>query len=131
MRLSFLYSVLREVLLTGRSLPDLQDVPYLAPHLGELVKFQLMAAANSSYGDDARVMALNSLVWLIKFKKSRVQSLNLSQTIIEGLLPIGAEAEDVDDELEGESGDRARRVEHARAGLEGAVVCRARERECS
>ena len=62
-----------------------------------------MAAANASYGDDARVMALNSLVWLIKFKKSRVQSLNLSQTIIEGLLPIGAEAEDVDDDDEGDS----------------------------
>lgn len=43
-----------------------QDVPYLTPHLAELVKFQLMAAGNKNYEDDARIMALNSLVWLIK-----------------------------------------------------------------
>lgn len=79
------------------------EVPYLTPHLTELVKFQLMAAANQSYGEEARVMALNSLVWLIKFKKSRVQALNLSHTIIEGLLPIGAEPEDEDDDDEGDS----------------------------
>lgn len=79
-----------------------QDVPYLTPHLTELVQFQLMAAGNKEYGEDARVMALNSLVWLIKFKKGKVQSLGLSQTIIEGLLPIGAEEEDDDDD-EGDS----------------------------
>lgn len=61
-----------------------------------------MAAANKDYGEDARIMALNSLVWLIKFKKGKVQSLGLSQTIIEGLLPIGAEEEDEDDD-EGDS----------------------------
>ena len=61
-----------------------------------------MAAANKNYGEDARIMALNSLVWLIKFKKGKVQSLGLAKNIIEGLLPIGAEEEDDDDD-EGDS----------------------------
>lgn len=47
-------------------------------------------------------MALNNLVWLIKFKKGRVQSANLAHAIIEGLLPIGAEPEDEDDDDEGD-----------------------------
>ena len=85
------------------------DVPFLTPHLTELVRFQLMAAGNKSYGEDARIMALNSLVWLIKFKKSKVQSLNLSQIIIEGLLPIGAEPEEVEDE-EDDEGDSPSKV---------------------
>lgn len=68
-----------------------------------------MAAANKEYGEEARVMALNSLVWLIKFKKGKVQSLGLAQTIIEGLLPIGAEEEDDDDD-EGDSPSKVRRL---------------------
>lgn len=85
------------------------DVPYLTPHIADLVKFQLMAAATEKYGEDARIMALNSLVWLIKFKKSKVQSLGLAHTIIEGLLPIGAEPEDIEDE-EDDEGDSPAKV---------------------
>lgn len=54
-------------------------------------------------------MALNSLVWLIKFKKSKVTSLGLAHTIIEGLLPIGAEPEEIEDD-EDDEGDSPSKV---------------------
>ncbi|BGP17525.1 hypothetical protein JCM10213v2_005558 [Rhodosporidiobolus nylandii] len=74
----------------------LSDVPLVAPHLTDLIKFLLGAAANQAYENDLRIMALNALLWLVKFKKSKVQSLNLAGSIITALLPIGAEAEPVD-----------------------------------
>lgn len=75
----------------------LQDVPIVTPHLGNLVSFLLQAAGNQAYENDLRIMALNSVLWLIKFKKAKVQSLNLAGSIITALLPIGAEPEPVDD----------------------------------
>lgn len=75
----------------------MQDVPIVTPHLGNLVSFLLQAAGNQAYENDLRIMALNSVLWLIKFKKAKVQSLNLAGSIITALLPIGAEPEPVDD----------------------------------
>ncbi|BGP41297.1 hypothetical protein JCM10449v2_005274 [Rhodotorula kratochvilovae] len=75
----------------------LSEVPIVTPHLGNLVSFLLQAAGNQTYENDLRIMALNSVLWLIKFKKAKVQSLNLAASIITALLPIGAEPEPTDD----------------------------------
>ncbi|GAA5827495.1 hypothetical protein JCM11251_003835 [Rhodosporidiobolus azoricus] len=74
----------------------LSEVPLVTPHLAALIQFLLSAAANQSYDSDLRIMALNALLWLVKFKKGKVQSLNLAGSIITSLLPIGAEPEPVD-----------------------------------
>ncbi|GAA6058985.1 hypothetical protein JCM10212_001695 [Sporobolomyces blumeae] len=79
----------------------LSEVPLLTPHLANLVQFLMTASANSNYENDLRIMALNSLLWIVKFKKSKIQQLNLAGSIITALLPIGAEPEpvDVDDDV--------------------------------
>ncbi|GAA5974435.1 hypothetical protein JCM11641_003210 [Rhodosporidiobolus odoratus] len=74
----------------------LSEVPLVNPHLTALIQFLLGAAAKQAYDNDLRIMALNALLWLVKFKKSKVQSLNLAGSIITSLLPIGAEPEPVD-----------------------------------
>ena len=71
----------------------LSETPLLTPHLAALVQFLLTASANQNYDNDLRIMSLNSLLWIVKFKKSKIQSLNLAGPIITGLLPIGAEPE--------------------------------------
>ncbi|GAA5895652.1 uncharacterized protein JCM6883_001576 [Sporobolomyces salmoneus] len=79
----------------------LSEVPLLTPHLSNLVQFLMTASANANYDNDLRIMALNSLLWVVKFKKSKIQQLNLAGSIITALLPIGAEPEpvDVDDDV--------------------------------
>ncbi|GAA5874928.1 hypothetical protein JCM1840_007153 [Sporobolomyces johnsonii] len=79
----------------------LSEVPLLTPHLANLIQFLLTASANANYDADLRIMALNALLWIVKFKKSKVQQLNLAGSIITALLPIGAEPEpvDVDDDV--------------------------------
>jgi len=79
----------------------LSEVPLLTPHLANLVQFLMTASANANYENDLRIMALNSLLWVVKFKKSKIQQLNLAGSIITALLPIGAEPEplDVDDDV--------------------------------
>ncbi|GAA6010123.1 hypothetical protein JCM10207_007571 [Rhodosporidiobolus poonsookiae] len=74
----------------------LSEVPLVTPHLTSLIQFLLGAAGNINYDDDLRIMALNALLWLVKFKKGKVQSLNLAGSIITALLPIGAEDEPTD-----------------------------------
>ncbi|GAA5849155.1 hypothetical protein JCM8547_006464 [Rhodosporidiobolus lusitaniae] len=74
----------------------LAEVPLVTPHITDLIKFLLSAGANQAYDSDLRIMCLNSLLWLVKFKKSKVQSLNLAGSIITALLPIGAEPEPTD-----------------------------------
>ena len=41
-------------------------------------------------------MCLNALLFLVRFKKSKIQQLNLAGSIITALLPIGAEPEPTD-----------------------------------
>ncbi|KIO18208.1 hypothetical protein M407DRAFT_226188 [Tulasnella calospora MUT 4182] len=43
-------------------------------------------------------MALNALNWTIKYKKSKIQSLNMAKAILEMLLPIGSEADPEDND---------------------------------
>ncbi|KDQ11917.1 hypothetical protein BOTBODRAFT_34989 [Botryobasidium botryosum FD-172 SS1] len=74
------------------------ETPLLGKHIPNLVEFFLACGSNTAFEEDVRVMALNTLTWTIKYKKSKIQSLNLAKPILEGLLPIGAEEdpEDID-----------------------------------
>ncbi|CCO26172.1 putative importin subunit beta-4 AltName: Full=Importin-123 [Rhizoctonia solani AG-1 IB] len=76
------------------------ETPLLSKHMPELVEFFLRCGANKNYETSLRIMSLNSLTWTVKYKKSRIQSLNLAKPILEGLMPIGTEedSEDADDE---------------------------------
>ncbi|SCV70350.1 BQ2448_1744 [Microbotryum intermedium] len=74
----------------------LAEAPLVTPHLAALVQFLLSASANRAYDDDLRIMALNALIWTIKFKKAKIQSLNLAGAIVTALLPVGAEPEPAD-----------------------------------
>ncbi|TIB97245.1 ARM repeat-containing protein [Wallemia mellicola] len=72
------------------------EAPLLSKAIPDLVQFFLTSASNSNYDDSLRVMCLNCLLWTVKYKKSKIQSLGLAKPILERLLPIGAE-EDPDD----------------------------------
>ncbi|KAM0786714.1 hypothetical protein ACM66B_002156 [Microbotryomycetes sp. NB124-2] len=86
----------------------LAETPLLNPHLPSLVQFLLSASANVNYDNDLRITVLNALLWIVKFKKSKIQSLNLAGPIVVGLLPIGAEPEpqDADDDVPARSAFR-------------------------
>ncbi|CUA72374.1 putative importin subunit beta-4 [Rhizoctonia solani] len=76
------------------------ETPLLSKHMPELVEFCLRCGGNKNYDTSLRIMSLNSLTWTVKYKKSRIQALNLAKPILEGLMPIGTEedSEDADDE---------------------------------
>ena len=76
------------------------ETPLLSKHMPQLVEFFLRCGGNQQYDTSLRIMSLNSLTWTVKYKKSRIQNLNLAKPILEGLMPIGAEedTEDTDDE---------------------------------
>ncbi|GAA6036695.1 hypothetical protein JCM8097_003433 [Rhodosporidiobolus ruineniae] len=76
----------------------LSEVPLINPHITDFIQFLLASAANPAFDSDLRIMALNALFWLVKFKKAKIQQLNLAGSIITALLPIGAEPEPVDQE---------------------------------
>ncbi|KAK4047505.1 hypothetical protein OIO90_006147 [Microbotryomycetes sp. JL221] len=86
----------------------LAETPLLNPHLPSLIQFLLSASANVNYDNDMRITVLNSLLWIVKFKKSKIQSLSLAGPIVVGLLPIGAEPEpaDADDDVPARSAFR-------------------------
>ncbi|KAK4049598.1 hypothetical protein OIV83_004096 [Microbotryomycetes sp. JL201] len=86
----------------------LAETPLLNPHLPSLVQFLLSASANVNYDNDLRITVLNALLWIVKFKKGKIQSLNLAGPIVVGLLPIGAEPEpqDADDDVPARSAFR-------------------------
>ncbi|KAJ9106381.1 hypothetical protein QFC21_001527 [Naganishia friedmannii] len=67
------------------------ETPLIAKHCREYADLCLAAAGKQDSDDDIRVAALNSLTWLITYKKTRVQNLGLAGMIIERLLPIGCE----------------------------------------
>ncbi|ORY60375.1 armadillo-type protein [Leucosporidium creatinivorum] len=71
----------------------LSELPVLNPHLGSILEFLLTSAANRSYETSLRIASLDSVLWIVKFKKGKVQSLNLAPAIVSALLPIGAESE--------------------------------------
>ncbi|KAH7099343.1 ARM repeat-containing protein [Auriculariales sp. MPI-PUGE-AT-0066] len=57
-------------------------------------------STDKNISSELRIMALNSLDWLVKYKRSKVQSLNLAPQIIQSLILAVAEPED---DLDGES----------------------------
>ena len=76
------------------------DTPLVSKHVTELVQFFLGVASNKEVDESMRCGALNVLSWIVRYKKTKIQSLGLSKPIIEGLLPIGCEddPEDVDED---------------------------------
>ncbi|KAJ7224327.1 armadillo-type protein [Mycena pura] len=76
------------------------EVPVLGKHIPQLVEFLLQLGGNRTFDSELRVLSLNALNWTIVYKKSKVQSNNLSGPILHGLMPIMTEAEpeDIDDD---------------------------------
>lgn len=72
------------------------EAPVLTTHLAELVGFFVRNSANRDHEEDLRLMCLNSLVWTIQYKRSRVQSLGLAKPLLEQLMPIATEEESDD-----------------------------------
>lgn len=72
------------------------EAPVLTTHLAELVGFFVRNSANQNHEEDLRLMCLNSLVWTIQYKRSRVQSLGLAKPLLEQLMPIATEEESDD-----------------------------------
>lgn len=74
------------------------EAPLLNKHVPEYVEACLVAAGNRDVEAENRCAALNSLSWVIQYKKGKVQSQNLAKGIIERLLPIGSEEDPEDDD---------------------------------
>ncbi|KAK7012251.1 importin N-terminal domain-containing protein, partial [Favolaschia claudopus] len=76
------------------------EVPILGKHIPQLAEFLLQMGGNRSYETELRVLSLNALNWTIVYKKSKIQSHNLSAAILQGLMPITTEPEpeDIDDD---------------------------------
>ncbi|KAG8950732.1 hypothetical protein FRC04_007151 [Tulasnella sp. 424] len=74
------------------------ETPLLSKSIPALVEFCLATGANKEIDDEIRHMALNALNWTIKYKKSKIQSLNMAKAILEILLPIGSEADPEDND---------------------------------
>lgn len=72
------------------------ETPILATHLAELMAFFVRNSANRDHEEELRLMCLNSLVWTIQYKRSRVQSLGLAKPLLEQLMPIATEEESDD-----------------------------------
>ncbi|KZP01880.1 ARM repeat-containing protein [Calocera viscosa TUFC12733] len=75
------------------------DTPLIGKSLPDLVEFFLSAAENKDVDEEIRVMALNALIWTIKYRKNKLQALGMAKAILERIMPIGCEDEpDEDDE---------------------------------
>jgi hypothetical protein len=75
-----------------------QDSPILQDSFTDMVQFLLQSGGNTANSAEARMAPLNSLLFLVKYKKHRVQSMHLARPIMEGLMPIGAENEPEDND---------------------------------
>ncbi|PLW46787.1 hypothetical protein PCASD_05979 [Puccinia coronata f. sp. avenae] len=67
------------------------EVPLINSHLAQLVQFNATIGNNKALDESQRIMALNCLLWTIKFKKSNIASLELIKPIVDSLITIGAE----------------------------------------
>ncbi|PLW48719.1 hypothetical protein PCASD_03169 [Puccinia coronata f. sp. avenae] len=74
------------------------EVPLINSHLAQLVQFNATIGNNKALDESQRIMALNCLLWTIKFKKSKIASLELIKPIVDSLITIGAEDEPEDPE---------------------------------
>ncbi|EJT96591.1 ARM repeat-containing protein [Dacryopinax primogenitus] len=74
------------------------DTPLIGKALPELVEFFLTVAVNKEVDESIRVMALNALIYTIKYRKNKIQSLGLAKSILERIMPIGCEDEPDEEE---------------------------------
>ncbi|PKI83879.1 hypothetical protein MVES1_002369 [Malassezia vespertilionis] len=72
------------------------ETPLISSHLAELIALFVRNGANREHEEDLRLMCLNSLIWTIQYKRSRVQSLGLAKPLLEQLMPIATEEESDD-----------------------------------
>jgi hypothetical protein len=63
------------------------------PHFTDVIKFLVDIGVKRKLDEDFRDLALNDLGLIVKYKKSKVQSLNLAKAIMEGIMPVCAEDE--------------------------------------
>ncbi|KAH7097863.1 ARM repeat-containing protein [Auriculariales sp. MPI-PUGE-AT-0066] len=76
------------------------EAPIIGKYTADFVQAFVGWANNKDITSELRIMSLNSLNWVVKYKKSKVQSLGLAPQIIQSLIPaIG----DPEDDLDGES----------------------------
>jgi len=80
------------------------EAPILGKYTADFVQAFLLWSTDKNISPELRIMSLNSLNWVVKYKKSKVSGLNLAPRIIEGLIPAIGEPED---DLDGESVYRA------------------------
>ncbi|MBW0467502.1 hypothetical protein O181_007217 [Austropuccinia psidii MF-1] len=74
------------------------EVPLINPHFAQVVQFNATIGNNKALDESLRTMALNCLLWTIKFKKSKIASMDLVKPIVDSLITIGAEDEPEDPE---------------------------------
>ncbi|KNF05141.1 hypothetical protein PSTG_01769 [Puccinia striiformis f. sp. tritici PST-78] len=74
------------------------EVPLINAHFNQVVQFNTTVGSNKALDESQRLMALNCLLWTIKFKKSKIASMDLIKPIVDSLITIGAEDEPEDPE---------------------------------
>ncbi|KAI9610516.1 hypothetical protein H4Q26_006658 [Puccinia striiformis f. sp. tritici PST-130] len=74
------------------------EVPLINAHFNQVVQFNASVGSNKALDESQRIMALNCLLWTIKFKKSKIASMDLIKPIVDSLITIGAEDEPEDPE---------------------------------
>ncbi|KAG0148490.1 hypothetical protein CROQUDRAFT_669862 [Cronartium quercuum f. sp. fusiforme G11] len=74
------------------------EAPLINPHFAQVVQFNANIGNNKALDESLRIMALNCLLWTIKFKKSKISSMDLVKPIVDALITIGAEDEPEDPE---------------------------------
>ncbi|OAV92267.1 hypothetical protein PTTG_27677 [Puccinia triticina 1-1 BBBD Race 1] len=74
------------------------EVPLINAHFQQVVQFNATIGNNKNLDESQRIMALNCLLWTIKFKKSKIASMDLIKPIVDSLITIGAEDEPEDPE---------------------------------
>lgn len=82
------------------SLALCENPAMLNPHFTDVVANCLSAGAAADVDPDLRLAPCNALLFVIKYRRNRVQALGLGKPILEGLMPIAAqdEPEDLDED---------------------------------
>ncbi|KAL7414664.1 armadillo-type protein [Mrakia frigida] len=103
-------SVLRETMelgdkdgLTRQAFDDFETIiisetPLVGTHVTDLVDFFLGGGENMNYEISVRVMSLNALLWIVRCHHKIIELLNLADSIVARLLPIGREDTSENDE---------------------------------
>ena len=80
----------------------------LNPHFTDVVANCLSAGAAADVDPDLRLAPCNALLFVIKYRRNRIQALGLGKPILEGLMPIAAQDEPED--MDEDSPSRVRRA---------------------